>query len=277
MSVQIPTTVSIGSLTGENVTVPERWTFADATARASATNPNTGSGYIVTQIGRLAFQASDSTYWRLASITPTWTAVGGGSVTTDGVTINASGAGSSLQVIDGGISTAKLADGSVTTAKLTRTGEISQWSGASAPSGTVFCDGTSYLRAGAKAALFAVIGTAYGSADGTHFNVPDLRSRFALGVGDGSNGLTVRARGDVGGAEAVALARLEIPNHVHTLTSGAFVSTSTSNGVTAGGDFNTFLGFSTDSGNSPDLNSGPTGNAHENMSPYCAINFIIYT
>lgn len=117
MSVQIPTTVSIGSLTGENVTVPERWSFADATARASATNPNTGAGYIVTQIGRLAFQASDSTYWRLATITPTWTAVGGSSVTTDGVTINASGAGSSLQVIDGGISTAKLAANAVSAAK----------------------------------------------------------------------------------------------------------------------------------------------------------------
>jgi microcystin-dependent protein len=34
--------------------------------------------------------------------------------------------------------------------------------------------------------LFAVIGTAYGAADGTHFNVPDLRGRFLRGVDGGA-------------------------------------------------------------------------------------------
>ncbi len=43
------------------------------------------------------------------------------------------------------------------------------------------CDGTSYLRA-SYAALFSAIGTAYGAADGSHFNVPDLRGQFLRGV-----------------------------------------------------------------------------------------------
>lgn len=45
------------------------------------------------------------------------------------------------------------------------------------------CDGSSQLRAGTYAALFAVISTEWGSADGTHFNLPDLRNRQLFGSG----------------------------------------------------------------------------------------------
>ncbi len=74
------------------------------------------------------------------------------------------------------------------------TGGMIMFGGGAAPTGWVLCDGTSYLRAGAMAALFAVIGTAYGSVDGTHFNVPDLRERFPLGKGG------THALGATGGA-----------------------------------------------------------------------------
>lgn len=49
-----------------------------------------------------------------------------------------------------------------------------------APTGFLLCDGASYLRA-TYSLLFAAIGTAFGAADSTHFNVPDLRRRFPLG------------------------------------------------------------------------------------------------
>jgi microcystin-dependent protein len=62
---------------------------------------------------------------------------------------------------------------------------MAPYGGASAPVGWVLCDGASYLQAGAMAALFAVIGTAYGSVDGTHFNVPDKRGRGSIGAGTG--------------------------------------------------------------------------------------------
>lgn len=61
-------------------------------------------------------------------------------------------------------------------------GAVIPYAGASAPTGFLMCDGSSLLRA-SYAALFAAIGTAFGAADGTHFNVPDMRGRTAVGVG----------------------------------------------------------------------------------------------
>lgn len=58
-------------------------------------------------------------------------------------------------------------------------------SGASSRPGSLLCDGTSYLQS-AYPALFAAIGTAYGSADSSHFNVPDLRGMFIRGVAGAS-------------------------------------------------------------------------------------------
>lgn len=52
--------------------------------------------------------------------------------------------------------------------------------GAAVPADHVLCDGQSLLRA-SYPDLFAVIGTTFGSADGTHFNVPDIRGRHLLG------------------------------------------------------------------------------------------------
>ncbi len=52
----------------------------------------------------------------------------------------------------------------------------------SAPAGYLFCDGTAVSRA-TYAALFAVVGTIYGTADGsTTFNLPDLRGRVPAGA-----------------------------------------------------------------------------------------------
>jgi microcystin-dependent protein len=48
------------------------------------------------------------------------------------------------------------------------------------PDGYLECNGASLLRAD-YADLFDVIGTAWGAADGTHFNLPDLRGKFPRG------------------------------------------------------------------------------------------------
>jgi microcystin-dependent protein len=60
-------------------------------------------------------------------------------------------------------------------------GSMLMYGGTSAPAGYLMCDGTSYLRT-TYPNLFSAISTAYGSADGTHFNVPDLRGSFPRGV-----------------------------------------------------------------------------------------------
>ncbi len=60
---------------------------------------------------------------------------------------------------------------------------IITYAGSACPTGTIAADGSSLLRAGTYAALFAAIGTTYGSVDGTHFTVPDGRGVFIRGAG----------------------------------------------------------------------------------------------
>lgn len=63
-------------------------------------------------------------------------------------------------------------------------GSIIPYGGATAPSGWIICDGTAISRT-IYSELFAVIGTAYGSGDGsTTFNLPDLRETVPVGVGE---------------------------------------------------------------------------------------------
>ena len=111
--------------------------------------------------------------------------------------------------------------GGKSSAFLVPVGTILPYGGAAAPTGYLLCTGTSYLRAD-YADLFAVIGTSFGAADGTHFNVPDLRGQFLRGK-DGGAGVdpnagtrtalkTGGATGDnVGSYEADAL-----QGHKHT-------------------------------------------------------------
>ena len=62
-------------------------------------------------------------------------------------------------------------------------GAVTMYGAVAAPTGWVLCDGASLLRSGTYADLFSVIGTTFGSADGTHFNVPDMRGIFPRGAG----------------------------------------------------------------------------------------------
>jgi microcystin-dependent protein len=94
-------------------------------------------------------------------------------------------------------------------------GEIVSVANSSNPNPTnwLLCDGSSLLRTD-YAELFSAIGTAFGSADGTHFNIPDLRGRTVVGVGTGA-GLSARALGDSFGEETHILITSEVPSHSH--------------------------------------------------------------
>ena len=139
------------------------------------------------------------------------------------------------------------------------TGEIKIWSTAAAPTGWLLCNGSSLLRAGTYAALFAVIGTTYGSIDGSHFTLPDLRNNFVVGSG------STYALAATGGAATVTLDTTMIPSHTHTIAEG--------NGATAG--------FAQQSGGATggSITSSATGGglAHNNLPPYLALNYIIKT
>jgi microcystin-dependent protein len=99
---------------------------------------------------------------------------------------------------------------------------MQMYAGTSAPnSDWLICDGSAVSRT-TYAGLYAVIGTTFGTGDGsTTFNVPDMRSRMPIGVGTGT-GLTARNLAATGGVESVTLTSAQSGNpahsHGHTLT-----------------------------------------------------------
>lgn len=64
-------------------------------------------------------------------------------------------------------------------------GSVTAYAGTVAPTDWMECNGASLLRS-AYPALFAVISTNHGTADVSHFNVPDLRGNFVRGWSHGS-------------------------------------------------------------------------------------------
>lgn len=70
-----------------------------------------------------------------------------------------------------------------TYSNLMPSGAIMMWATTTAPdAGWLICNGASVDRVGTYAALFGIIGTTYGSVDADHFNLPDLRQKFAMGA-----------------------------------------------------------------------------------------------
>lgn len=73
-------------------------------------------------------------------------------------------------------------------------GLVSPYAGSSAPTGWLLCDGSAVSRA-TYASLFGITGTTFGAGDGsTTFNLPDLRSRLAIGAGTGTKVATFASR-----------------------------------------------------------------------------------
>jgi len=70
--------VKHSNLTGASIHVPHRWEYADATAREAAT------GFVPSDVGKLALQLDSGAYWRLTDDDPiTWTPLTGAATNTD--------------------------------------------------------------------------------------------------------------------------------------------------------------------------------------------------
>jgi microcystin-dependent protein len=71
-----------------------------------------------------------------------------------------------------------------------------------------------FLPIAQNQALFALIGTTYGGNGVTTFQLPDLRSRVAVGIGQLPGG-SQYTWGEKAGVEGVTLALTQIPQHNH--------------------------------------------------------------
>ena len=158
-------------------------------------------------------------------------------------------------------------------------GEIKAYAGSTAPDGWLICDGSEISRA-TYAELFDVIGTTYGSGNGTTtFNIPDLAGKMPLGQSSG------HALGSSAGAETVTLTTSEMPSHTHVqnqhrhrafkYTAGA-IQTGTAavrvwdEGNTQGNSV-AYTNYET-----PTNQNTGGGGAHNNMPPFLTINFLIF-
>jgi len=100
---------------------------------------------------------------------------------------------------------------------LVDTGTIIPWPSSSVPTGYLDCDGSAVSRS-TYSALFAVIGTTYGSGNGsTTFNVPDIKDKVPqcksgnLGTNAGANSQTCSVS-----MANTSLSQNTIPSHNHT-------------------------------------------------------------
>lgn len=157
-------------------------------------------------------------------------------------------------------------------------GAVLPYTSSTSPKGWLNCVGQAISRT-KYSDLFSIIGTTYGSGDGsTTFNLPNLSGRVVVGQGTGS-GLTSRNMGNTGGSEDHTLTTSEMPSHSHTSNAvGGAVGLVTSDGS------NTASGGLDSTPSEPNLYATPvalsidsagSGGSHNNMQPFVVLNYII--
>ena len=154
------------------------------------------------------------------------------------------------------------------------TGGMLMWGTASAPTGYLLCNGSAVSRS-TYSALFAVIGTAFGSGDGsTTFTLPDFRDRFPVGAGT-----TYSANSTGGSKDAIVV------THTHTATDSGHTHNVTGNlqgsavlGAPSGGNVFEGATVATTTGNA-NITVASTGSSgtNANLPPYLGVYFIIKT
>jgi microcystin-dependent protein len=161
-------------------------------------------------------------------------------------------------------------------------GVILPFGASAAPAGYSVCDGAAKARTGTDGdgksyvALFAVIGTTYGVGNGsTTFNLPNLKGRVPVGLDAGQAEFDALA--ETGGAKTHTLATTELPAHAHKVAmgSGEPIGAYRTNAVVnngAGVDLAT--AYNSTSNQIGAQNTGG-GLAHQNLSPYVVVQYII--
>jgi microcystin-dependent protein len=143
-------------------------------------------------------------------------------------------------------------------------GSVFLFAGTTVTTGWLLCDGSAVSRS-TYANLFALIGTIYGSGDGsTTFNLPNFKGKIPVGYNSGETEFNALAK--TGGEKTHVLTLNEIPSHNHT------VPVFNSNVRNAGTNFSTTDVATT---STPASSSVGSDTAHNNLQPYIALKFII--
>jgi len=151
-----------------------------------------------------------------------------------------------------------------------------------APVGWALCQGQ-LLSIQQNTALFSLVGTMYGGNGQTTFGLPDLRSRAAVGQGQG-NGLSSYTIGQVGGSENITLLSNQSAVHSHNVNcfndSGDTAGPGGNILGTPGADRGLIAYNAATSGTNVNMNTGMisfsgSGTPHNNMSPYLTLNYCI--
>lgn len=134
------------------------------------------------------------------------------------------------------------------------------------PTGYLFCDGSAISRT-TYSDLFGVIGTTFGSGDGsTTFNLPTKEGLVT--VGKKSSDTDFDTIGETGGEKTHTLSVDEIPSHAHNMK--------WQNEGAGGGGLGTLMKapWDTTQYSYPTVATGG-GQAHNNLQPYTVSNYII--
>jgi microcystin-dependent protein len=152
--------------------------------------------------------------------------------------------------------------------------EIRIFAGNFAPRGWAFCDGQ-LLPIAQNTAVFSLIGTTYGGDGRTTMGLPNLKGRAPMHAGRGP-GLASRTLGQKAGVESAGLTESQMPSHTHQVVGteeDIDGSSPVGNYLATGNDLYSATDGSTLAGAALP-NVGGT-QAHNNMQPYLALNFII--
>lgn len=141
-----------------------------------------------------------------------------------------------------------------------------------APRGWALCDGQ-ILPINQNQSLYSLLGTTYGGDGRTSFALPDLRGRVAIHVD------SAHREGQRSGEETHTLSANEMPTHTHTANATDTVAGQVddptnallaSSAQTAYGEPVTLTAMKAGT-----VTNVGGGQAHENMQPYLALNFMI--
>ena len=155
-------------------------------------------------------------------------------------------------------------------------GEIRMFGFNFAPSGWAFCNGQ-LLPISQNTALFSLLGTTYGGNGTSTFALPNLQSRVAVHMGEGS-GLSDYVLGQNGGSETTTLLESQLPAHSHVVNvdNGAGSFEKPAGHVPARSSAKAYARTSDGSTlNASTVSTTGSNQPFNNLQPYLVLNFCI--